>query len=357
MANYNSASPQPLPFRPHGDACRIGFFLVPSFSMIAFSSAVETLRAANHCSERELFSWLIFSPDGQPLRSSCGVEISVDGMYRDAEKMSASIVCAGIDVQNHDHRDLIATLRRLSSFGSGVGAVCTGSYVLAKAGLLDNYRSTIHWENLPSMIADFPDLMVSEELFEVDRNRFTCAGGTASIDMLLSIISRDYNQDLAAHVTDLLVYHRFREAGVRQRMDLRNRLGVSHPKLLAVIQRMEETVENPMTCAELARQAGVSSRQLERLFSKYLGHSPTRHYLSVRLERARFLLLQTSMPILSVAMACGFVSASHFSKSYSEHFGCTPSAERRGRTPGKADSSHGPTARMARRSKLETQSR
>jgi transcriptional regulator GlxA family with amidase domain len=140
-------------------------------------------------------------------------------------------------------------------------------------------------------------------------------------------------------------------------MDLRSRLGVAHPKLLAVVQRMEETVETPMTCAELARQAGVSPRQLERLFSKYLGHSPTRHYLSVRLERARFLLLQTSMPILSVAMACGFVSASHFSKSYSEHFGCTPSAERRGRTPGSSDSSHAPTARMARRSKLETQSR
>ena len=357
MANYTSARHQPLPFRPHGDACRIGFFLVPSFSLIAFTSAIETLRSANHCSESDLFSWSLFSPDGQPIKASNGVELSVNGTYRDADKLSAYIVCAGTNVQELDHRDLIATLRRLSSFGSGVGAVCTGSYILAKAGLLDNYRSTIHWENLPSMIADFPDLEVSEELFEIDRNRFTCAGGTASIDMVLSIIASDYNQDLAAHITDLLVYHRIREAGERQRMDLRNRLGVSHPKLLAVIQRMEETVESPMTCAELARQAGVSSRQLERLFSKYLGHSPTRHYLSVRLERARFLLLQTSMPILSVAMACGFVSASHFSKSYSEHFGCTPSTERRGRAPGQSDSSHGPTARMARRSKLETQSR
>ena len=149
--------------------------------------------------------------------------------------------------------------------------------------------------------------------------------------MMLSIISRDYSEDLAARITDLLVHHRIREAGERQRLDLRSRLGVSHPKLLAVVKRMEDTVETPLSCAELAVQAGVSTRQLERLFAKYLGHSPTRHYLSVRLERARFLLLQTSMPILSVAMACGFVSASHFSKSYSEHFGCTPSAERRGR--------------------------
>jgi len=357
LAQKPSARPQPLPFRPKGEACRIGFFLVPSFSMIAFTSAIETLRAANHCSEQDLFAWSLYSPDGKPIQASNGIEVSVNAGYRDADKLDAFIVCAGVDVQDHDHRDLIATLRRLSSFGSGSGAVCTGTYVLARAGLLDNHRCTIHWENLPSLISEFPELEASEELFEIDGNRFTCAGGTASIDMILSIIANDYNRELAAHVTDLLVYHRIRQPNERQRMDLRSRLGVAHPKLLAVIQRMEETVETPVTCGELARQAGLSPRQLERLFSKYLGHSPTRHYLSVRLERARFLLLQTSMPILSVAMACGFVSASHFSKSYSEHFGYTPSAERRGRKPGASDSSHGPTARMARRSKLETQSR
>jgi transcriptional regulator GlxA family with amidase domain len=325
--------------------------------MMAFASAIETIRAANHCSEKELFVWSLFSPDGEPIKASNSVEVSVDGSYRDAEKLNASIVCAGINVQDFDHRGLIAVLRRLASFGSGVGAVCTGTYVLAKAGLLDNHRCTIHWENAASFIADFPEIEVSEELFEIDRNRFTCAGGTSSIDMLLSILASDYNEDLAAHVTDMLVHHRVREASQRQRMDLRSRLGVSNPKVLAVIQRMEETVDAPMTCADLARQAGISPRQLERLFAKYLGHSPTRHYLSIRLERARFLLLQTSLPILSVAMACGFVSASHFSKSYSEHFGCTPSNERRGRMPGTVYSSHGPTARMARRSKLETQSR
>lgn len=357
LAHGTSARHQPLPYLPQGNPCRIGFFLVPSFSMIAFTSAIEPLRLANHCSEKDLFEWSLYSPDGEPVEASNGISIAVDGSYRDAERLAAYIVCAGIDVQNRDHRDLIASLRRLSSFGSGVGAVCTGSYVLAKAGLLDNHRTTIHWENLASLTADFPDLDVSEDLFEIDRNRFTCAGGTAAIDMILSIIASDYSPELAAHITDLFVHHRIREAGERQRMDLRSRLGVSHPKLLAVIQRMEETVETPVTCAELARQAGISPRQLERLFSKYLGHSPTRHYLSVRLERARFLLLQTSMPILSVAMACGFVSASHFSKSYSDHFGCTPSTERRGRKPGSGEQTHGPTARMARRSKLETQSR
>ena len=345
----------PFPQTSHGKPCHIGFFLVPSFSMIAFTSAIESLRLANHCAEQQLFSWSLFSPDGLPVAASNGIEISVDAGYRTPDRLSAFIVCAGVDVQDYDHKPLIDTLRRLASFGAGVGAVCTGTYVLAKSGLLDGYRSTIHWENRASLVSDFPELDVSEELFEIDRDRFTCAGGTAAIDMIISIIMRDYGADLAAHVTDLLVYHRIRDQGERQRMDLRSRLGIAHPKLLTVIERMEETIEEPVTCAELARQAGVSPRQLERLFAKYLGHSPTRHYLSIRLERARFLLVQTSMPILSVAMACGFVSASHFSKSYSEHFGCTPSAERRARSL--SPSKDGPTARMARRGKLETQTR
>ena len=304
--------------------------MVPDFSMMAFTSLIEPMRIANRCAGRTLYDWRLLSIDGEPVRASNGLSINAEGTYRSADKFSATIVCAGERVPKMDHKELIAVLRRMSSFGSAVGAVCTGSYVLAKAGLLNGYQATVHWEDYPSLVSDFPDLDISQELFEIDRNRFTCAGGTAAIDMMLALISREYGPELAAQITDMLVHHRMREADERQRMDLRSRLGVAHPKLLSVVKRMEETVDSPVSCAELARQEGISTRQLERLFSKYLGHSPTRHYLTVRLERARFLLLQTSMPILSVAMACGFVSASHFSKSYHEHFRRTPSAERRG---------------------------
>ena len=298
--------------------------------MMAFTSLIEPMRIANRCAGRTLYQWRLLSIDGEPVRASNGLTINAEGTYRSADKFSATIVCAGERVPQMDHKELIAVLRRMSSFGSAVGAVCTGSYVLAKAGLLNGYQATVHWEDYPSLVSDFPDLDISQELFEIDRNRFTCAGGTAAIDMMLALISREYGPELAAQITDMLVHHRMREGDERQRMDLRSRLGVAHPKLLSVVKRMEETVDSPVSCAELARQEGISTRQLERLFSKYLGHSPTRHYLTVRLERARFLLLQTSMPILSVAMACGFVSASHFSKSYHEHFRRTPSAERRG---------------------------
>ncbi len=310
-------------------AFKVGFFLTPNFTMMAFTSAIEPLRLANQVTERNLYSWRLYSADGQPVRASNNVEVRVDEAYAQARDLGAAILCAGNGVQSLDHRDAIAALRRLSSFGTSLGAVCTGTYVLAKAGLLDGYQSTIHWENQAALMAAFPTLDVTSELFEIDRNRFTCAGGTAAADMMLSIIGRDHGQALATAVTDQLIHHRIREASERQRMDLRTRLGVAHPRLLAVVARMEETIETPLSCTALAQEAGVSPRQLERLFAKYLGHSPTRHYLTVRLDRARFLLQQTSHPILSVAMACGFVSASHFSKSYNEHFGHTPSSERR----------------------------
>ena len=195
--------------------------------------------------------------------------------------------------------------------------------------LLDGHRCTIHWENFDSFREEFPDLSVTQELFELDRTRFTCAGGTAAIDMMLSLIARQRGQDVASSVTDQLIHHRMRDAHERQRMELRARLGVAHPKLIQVVGEMERCIEQPLSCADLAEGVGLSTRQLERLFRKYLGQAPTRYYLGLRLERARHLLLQTSMPILSIGLACGFVSASHFSKCYSEHFSRTPSQERR----------------------------
>ncbi len=310
-----------------------GFFLVPKFSLMAMTSALEPLRLANRAAGRELYRYILYSMDGEPVFSSAGVSVAADADFRSAENLDAAIAVSGMVFEHREEveRQMIAVLRRLAARGSTIGAVCTGTKLLAKAGLLNGHRVTIHWEYHPSLTADHPELDVTQELFEIDRKRFTCAGGTASADLMLTIVARDHGRELASVVTDQLVHHRMREAGERQRMDLRSRLGVAHPKLLQVVSRMEETIETPLSCSELAGHAGISTRQLERLFAKYLGHSPTRHYLIVRLNHARFLLQQTSMPILSVAMACGFVSASHFSKSYSEHFGHTPSAERRRR--------------------------
>ena len=306
-----------------------GFLMVPDFSMIAFTSAIEPLRLANRCAGRTLYGWRVFSPDGRPVAASNGIAIAVDGSYADVGPMPSVVVCAGIDVHRFDHRELIAKLRTLAFYGVSIGAVCTGTHVLARAGLLSGRRCTIHWENHDSFREEFGDIEVTQELFEIDRNRFTCAGGTAAIDMMLSMIVKQKGPDIAAQVTDQLIHHRQRDSHERQRMELRARLGVAHPKLLAVVSDMEKSLETPLSCADLARQVGLSTRQLERLFRKYIGEAPTKYYLGLRLNRARYLLRQTSMPILTIGLACGFVSASHFSKCYSEHFGKTPSQERR----------------------------
>lgn len=308
----------------------VGFLLVPNFSMIAFAAAIEVLRLANYVTQSRLFAWKLYSPEGLTVEASNGISVSVDGGYRDIGPMPEIVVCAGLDVQKYDHSVLIAKLRKLAFYGVSIGAVCTGTYVLAKAGLLDGHRCAIHWENFDSFREEFPEIEVTQELFEFDRNRFTCAGGTAAVDMMLALVATKKGATVAAQVTDEMIHHRMRDSHERQRMELRARLGVSHPKLLAVIAEMDKRLERPLSCAQLAKLVQLSPRQLERLFQRYLDATPTRYYLGLRLNRARHLIRQTSMPILSVGLACGFVSASHFSKCYSEFFKRTPSEERNG---------------------------
>ena len=275
-----------------------------------------------------LFEWVISSPTDEPIRASNGVRVDVDSTLADLADCRLVFVCGGLDVQSHTDQNTLNVTRRLDRQGAIVGAICTGTYVLAAAGLLNESRCTIHWENIDGLAEEFPHLEITNELFEIFDNRITCSGGTASLDMMLYLISQIHGQTLAAQVSDQFIHDRIRDPSDRQRMELRSRLGVSHPKLLTVVGLMETNLEEPMSQTELARQAALSTRQLERLFRKYLSTTPTRYYLNLRLARARHLLRQTSLSILSVALACGFVSASHFSKCYRETYGRTPRAER-----------------------------
>jgi len=311
------------------DPKRVGFFLVPKFSMIALISAIEPLRLANRIGERELYRWQMFSTDGKPVTASNGIEVGVDNSIAEVETYPMVFVCGGVEIRKFDDRRTFSWLRRLDRHGATVGALCTGSDVLARAGLLDGRRCTIHWENLPGFAEEFPRLEVTTELFEMDGKRHTCAGGTAALDLMLNLIALDHDRDMAVAISDLLIHERIRDSRDHQRMTLRSRLGVSHAKLLAVISAMEENQEDPLSCAALADGVGLSTRQMERLFRKYFGRTPTRFYLELRLDRARLLLSQTAMPVLDVALASGFVSASHFSKCYREQFSRTPREERR----------------------------
>ena len=307
---------------------RIGFLLVPEFSMIAFASAVEALRLANSVMHRPAYDWTTLAAKEGFVLASNTIEVNVGGTLKDAGPLDAIFVCGGTNIEDYVNKEMLAGLRRRAAHGVALGALCTGSYILARAGLLDGYRSTIHWENIPAFVEGFPDLDVVSDLFVIDRNRYTCAGGTSALDLMLDLISRQYGKEIAADVSDRLIHHRIRDSNEAQRMDLRSRSGISHPKLLAIVTAMENNIEQPMTCAELAFSVGLSTRQLERLFRSYLNATPTRYYLCMRLERARFLLRHTSLSIFDVALATGFISASHFSKCFREQFNSPPSADR-----------------------------
>ncbi len=307
---------------------KIAFILIPRFTLIAFSSAVEALRLANRLSGKQLYDWQLFSVDGEKVRSSCGIEFDTQGGLSAAAGFNTVIVCSGSEVQNFTDKSIISWLRRMDRSGTDIGSICTGTHILARAGLLVGYRCTIHWENLASFCEEFPEIDVTTELFEIDRNRFSCAGGTAAIDMMLNVIGHQYGHELAAQLADQFMHERIRDRHDHQKVSLPARLGVRHPKLLSAIELMESNLEEPLTRVDLSRDTGLSTRQLERLFRKYLNRSPARYYLELRLNKARLLLLQTNMSVIDVALACGFVSASHFSKCYRDYFGRTPRNER-----------------------------
>jgi transcriptional regulator GlxA family with amidase domain len=306
----------------------IGFVLLPRFSMIALACAIEPMRLANRISGKSLYRWPTFSLDGQPVQASNGMDFGVGGDLEAAAQLHTVALVAGVDAGRIEDKRLYAWLRRMDRQGADLGGICTATTVLAKAGMLDGYQCTIHWENLAGFVEAFPELEVTDELFEIDRHRFTCAGGTAAADMMLNTIALQHGQELATQVADQFMHERIRDQSDHQRMGLRARLGVRHPKLLSIIATMEENLEEPLSRSQLARAAGLSTRQLERLFRKYLGRSPARYYLELRLNRARLLLVQTEMSVIDVALACGFVSASHFSKCYRDFFGRTPRKER-----------------------------
>ena len=309
---------------------RFGFLMVPKFSLGALSSAIEPLRLANYVSGQQLYEWRTVSMDGDAVASSAGIGVAADLSMADAAAhLSTLFVCGGIETHRFEDARLATWLRQIERRGTNIGALCTGSHILARLGLLDGYRCTIHWENLPGFTEDFPSIDVSEDIFVIDRNRYTCAGGMAASDMMLSFINGDHGYELAAAVSEALVCERIRGEDDHQRMALRLRLAVSQPRLLSSINVMSENIEAPLSQTELAREIGLSTRQLERLFLKYLNCTPSRYYLDMRLNRARALLQQTCMSVTNVALATGFVSASHFSKSYRVQFGHAPRETKR----------------------------
>ncbi|SOC12021.1 GlxA family transcriptional regulator [Rhodobacter maris] len=307
---------------------RFIFLLLDRFTMMAFASAIEPLRLANQVSGQKIYDWKLASEDGQDVTCSNGTVLRVDMGLDEVTRDDTVLVCGGIDVSEATTKPILNWLRREARRGATMGGLCTGAWAVAKAGLLEGKRATIHWENQDSFFEDFEGVKLAKSVFVIDGNRLTSAGGTASIDLMLKLIARDYGESLANTVADQLIYNSIRTDQDSQRLSIPTRIGVRHPKLAQVIGRMEANIEEPISPSKLAEEVGMSTRQLERLFRRYLNRSPKRYYMEIRLQKARNLLMQTEMSVINVALACGFASPSHFSKCYRAHYRTTPYRER-----------------------------
>jgi transcriptional regulator GlxA family with amidase domain len=274
------------------------------------------------------YSWILAGEGGTSTNCSNGASFALDIGLTEIDRDDTVLVCGGIDVQRHTTKAILSWLRREARRGATIGGLCTGAYTLAKAGLLDGKRATIHWENQDGFLEEFEEVKLTKSIFVIDGNRMSTAGGTASLDMMLKIISADHGDDVANTVADQLIYSTIRTDQDTQRLSIPTRIGVRHPKLSQVIQMMERAIEEPISPADLAEEVGMSTRQLERLFRRYLNRSPKRYYMELRLSKARNLLMQTDMSVINVALACGFASPSHFSKCYRAHYSTTPYRER-----------------------------
>ena len=310
---------------------RFGFLLLNDFTLISLSSAIAPLRMANRICGGNDYTWKTLSMTGEAVSASDGLSVNVDSAIDDEnilDGLDAVIVCGGRRVKNNSSKALSVWLRSVDKQGVGLGAICTGSYILADAGLLDGYSCSIHWENLAALADQFPNVNVSKSIFTIDRDRITCSGGTTPVDMMLHIIGSQYGPDLSAGIAEQFIYERIRQSDDEQRIPLRFSDGRQSEKLLVAAERMDANIREPISQEDLAAYVGLSRRQLQRLFQRYLSCTPSSYYLKIRLQRAKQLLRQTSHSIVEISVSSGFISSSHFSKAYREMYGHSPSSER-----------------------------
>ena len=311
---------------------RYGLLLVPDFSLIALSAVVDPLRLANAVLSRPLYEWRVLGMDTRPISSSDGIRVLPDHSIAEGERFDAVFVIGPNPLPRRGFGEISTWLRRQAARGVALGGVDTGSVYLARAGLLDGYRCTIHWQDRDALLEQFPNLVVSNHLFEIDRDRYTCSGGVSALDMMSWLLSQPPgSRELAEQVADLLVAQR-RAHDENQTVPLRQRLGSLAPKpLVEALELMESNLEEPLTPDEIAAYLSISRRTLERLFRANLGMSPARKYAKLRLARARLAVLRSTRTLDDIAQSTGFASTSHFVQRYRSTYGRSPMADRQAR--------------------------
>lgn len=311
-----------LPVRP--EPLDVAFVLLPKFTMLAFSSAIEPLRMANQLTQQVLFRWQVLSEDGAPVACSNGVPVMVDGAWGQAKPEGLVLVCSGVEPEGKASTALGDWLRSLWRRGRVVGGLCTGAYALAAAGILKGHRFTMHWDNIDAFAENHPDLLPARQVFCIDDRVMTCAGGVAAADLMLNLINDRFGSALGQEVMNMCLLTQRRQEADLQTTSLAARLGTRHDKLLQAAAFMEAHIEEDFDLDACAAHLSLSRRQIERLFNRYLNITPVRYMNDLRLARGRSLLAETDMKVTEVAVACGYASTSHFSKSFRKKYGTSP---------------------------------
>jgi len=335
----------------------VAILLIPEFSQLCLSSIIEPLRLANMLSRRELFRWRLIGPSGEPVKCASGLPVGVTTDV-ESERIAlsggavpdAAIVCAGEGVERFCTSSVMSLFRLYARRGATLFGVNTGTWLLARSGLLDGIRCTIHWRKAAALSEKFEGLLTETALFVRHDPFVTCSGGFAAFDMMIDTIEREFGHDLARTVCRYVATDNARDGTASLATPASLRLAGTSAKLIGAIRLMEGNLEQPLPLNRIADMVGTSRRQLERLFHDYLSTTPCRHYLNLRLSRARQLLDCTELRILEIAIACGFESSSHFSKTFREHFGEAPNSIRivaRNKWLDRSYPGNGPSQRIA----------
>lgn len=306
----------------------VSFLLLPEYAMVALLSAIEPMRVANRFAGREVFRWQLLCESETQVLASNQMSLHQVNRFRMGDYPRNLIVCSSFNPQDHLSDASVHWLRQARRSGSLLGAMDTGCYLLAAAGLIRQQSITLHWEAIPAFSASYPQLQISHQLYEIHESLVTCAGGTAAMDLMLHIIQCELGDVLALQVCEQFIQSGMRQPSDKQRIDLAARLQVHHPGLLRVLMLLENTFEQALSVEAMAQCAHLSVRQLERLFKKHLGCSPKHYHLAVRLKRGKVLLAESSLTISRISEQCGFSASSHFSRCYRQAFGCSPSEQR-----------------------------
>jgi transcriptional regulator GlxA family with amidase domain len=307
---------------------RIGVLPVEGFAMMSYAALTEPMRAANLLARRTLYEMVNVSTSNAPVSSSGAGAVMPQAKVGEDLRLDYLFVVAGGDPTRYDNRAVMNWLARLAREGVPLGGVSGGPIILARAGLMTGRRMTVHWEHAAALAEISPQLLIERSLYVIDRDRVTCAGGTAPMDLMHALITQHHGAAFARLVSDWFMHTEVRPSVGPQRGGLVERVGSTNAAILYAVEAMEAHVAEPLPLDRLAETAGLSPRQLNRLFHDKLGRSTMRYYRELRLEKAQSLLRNSPLSLTEIAFATGFASSSHFSRAYAAQFGQPPSAYR-----------------------------